>query len=105
MTNPADGGTATASFSLAVDVNNDGQVIGYAETAVGSEFKAALWTVNAEGTSASAPIPLKPIGANTFSAGFGIDEAGNVVGQSSSGTSLVAVLWKSGVAEPVLFPA
>jgi len=105
VTDPSAGGTATAAFSLAVDINNDGQVIGYAETAVGSAFTAALWTVDAEGTSASAPTPLKPIGSNTFSAGFGIDEAGNVVGQSSSGASLVAVLWNSGVAEPVVLPA
>lgn len=98
------GGTTTA-FSMAVDVNNNGQVIGYAETAAGSEFKAALWTVNADGTAASAPTPLKPIDANTFSTAFGIDEAGNAVGQSSSGPSRVAVLWKIGVAEPVVLPA
>jgi hypothetical protein len=33
VTNPANGCTATASFSLRVDVNNDGQVIGYSESA------------------------------------------------------------------------
>ena len=104
VTNPADGGTPTAAFSMAVDVNNNGQVIGYAETAAGSEFKAALWTVNAAGSTASEPTPLKPLGANTFSAAFGIDEAGNAVGQSSSGASRVAVLWKSGTVEPVVLP-
>jgi uncharacterized membrane protein len=91
----------TAAFSLAVDVNNDGQVIGYAETAAASPFTAALWTVDAAGTTASAPTPLKPLGDNDFSAAFSVDEAGNVVGQSADGTALVAVIWQNGAGEPV----
>lgn len=98
-------GAATPTFSMAVDVNNNGQVIGYAETSVGSTFKAALWTIDATGKTASLPTPLKPIGINTFSSAFAIDEAGNAVGQSSAGISLlVAVLWKLGVTEPVVLP-
>jgi probable HAF family extracellular repeat protein len=104
VTDPAVGGTATASFSMAAGINNDGQVIGFAETGAGSEFKAALWTVDPAGTAASAPSPLKPIGGNSFSAGFGIAETGNVVGQSGDGTALVAVIWKVGVAEPEALP-
>jgi uncharacterized membrane protein len=105
LTDPANGGTASASFSAAVAINNAGHAIGYAELAAGSNFKAVLWTVNADGTAASAPLLLNPLAGNTVSAAFGIDGAGNVVGRSAAGAVLTAVLWKAGTADPLALPA
>lgn len=102
---PVQGGSVSASFSSAVAINDTGRVIGFAETALGSEFRAAVWTVDASGTATLAPSELKPLGVNTFSAAFGVDSSGNVVGQSSDGSAFVAVLWRNGVAEPERLPA
>ena len=85
-------------------INNTGEVIGYAETAAGSEFKAVLWAVNADGTAASAPLLLNPLPGHTFSAAFDIDEAGNVVGRSAVGAAQTAVLWPAGAAAPLALP-
>jgi len=99
------GGSPSAAFSIAVGINDANQVIGFAETAAGSSLRAALWSVNADGSASSAPQALKPLGSNSFSAAFAIDAAGNVVGQSADALSLVAVLWRPGVAEPERLPA
>lgn len=101
---PAQGGSVTATFSSAVAINDAGRVIGFAETAAGSVIRAAAWSVDATGAATQAPAELKPLGVNTFSAAFGVDAAGNVVGQSSNGTALVAVLWRNGVSEPERLP-
>lgn len=101
---PVQGGSISANFSSAVAINDAGRVIGFAETAAGSSLRAAAWSVDATGVATQAPTELKPLGVNTFSAAFGVDAAGNVVGQSSDGTGMVAVLWKNGVAEPERLP-
>jgi uncharacterized membrane protein len=66
---------------------------------------AALWTMDSTGTSVASPARLPPIAGNAFSAAFGIDEAGRVVGQSSKGDRRVAVIWTSGGAAPAELPA
>jgi uncharacterized membrane protein len=99
------GGSAGASYSAGVAINDNNQVIGFAETGTGSEFHAALWSVASDGTLNAAPTNLKPIVGNAFSAAFGIDGHGNVVGQSSDGARLVAVIWKVGAIGPERLPA
>jgi len=90
---------------VAVGINDANQVIGFAETAAGSELRAAVWNVDATGSASAAPAPLKPLGNNTFSAAFAIDDAGNAVGQSRDGLLLSAVIWKDGVTEPERLPS
>lgn len=92
---PGVGGNATASFSLAVAINDAGQVVGYAETAANSEFRAAMWTVDATGAPTAAPTPLPPLAGDTFSAAFSVDDSGQVVGESRGVNGSSAVIWKT----------
>lgn len=97
-------GTAvTANFSVAIDINDSLEVIGYAALAQGSPFVAALWDVNADGEASVAPVALASFTPGGFAAAFAIDELGNVVGQADDGDRLVATIWKNG-AGPVALP-
>lgn len=102
---PEDGGAPTAVFSLAAGINDAGQVVGFAETAAGSIFKAALWAVDTAGAATAAPVQLKPLGENTFSAAFALDAGGQAVGVSQDGAAFVAVLWSQAAAEPIKLPS
>jgi uncharacterized membrane protein len=99
------GSTVTAVFSSAVALNDANQVIGYAALSAAAPFTAALWTVDTTGAVTVTPRRLAPLDGNTFSAAFGIDGAGNAVGQSSKDAQRVAVIWKSAGAGPTELPA
>ena len=109
---PALGGTTaltpagpTAVFSLAVAINDANTIVGTAETTAGSIFTAAFWTVDATGTTASAPTALESLTPGGYSSGFALDAAGDIVGQADDGLALVAVLWRSGSTTPEALPA
>ena len=104
VTDPGAGGNATASFSLAVALNDDGQVVGFAETAANSEFRAAIWTVDVAGATTAVPTPLPPLAGHTFSAAFAVDDNGQVVGESRGTTEFSAVIWKTATAATPLPP-
>ncbi len=80
---------AGAGGSAAADINNAGQVVGYAG---GPEFqRAVVWT-------AGTPTILAPIGVNpepyAFDAASSINEAGQIAGRSSNGMGAIhATLW------------
>ncbi|HKI50641.1 MAG TPA: hypothetical protein VJ995_01080 [Geothermobacteraceae bacterium] len=108
---PAVGGTTplepagvTATFSQAVAINDANQVVGFAETAAGSPFTAAVWTVNSLGETASAPTALDALPGGSFSSGFSVDTAGNVVGVADNGLAQVAVIWPTGSTTPAALP-
>lgn len=87
-------------FSSAVDINTGRQVVGFSDTGSGQqEVRAQLWNVAANGTP-SAPVELSPIAGNSYSAAYGINNAGVVVGESSKGADTVAVFWPAGSATP-----
>ncbi|WP_305042798.1 hypothetical protein [Geoalkalibacter sp.] len=98
------GATVTANFSTALDINDNLDVIGVAEVTAGSPFSAALWTVDAAGAAAVAPMALVPLVDNGFTAAFAIDENGTPVGQADDGTRLVAVRWPNGSGAPIELP-
>lgn len=83
-------------FGAAVDINGNRQVVGLSDGGA-QVIKAALWTVSADGTP-SAPTPLRPITGNSYSAAYGINEAGVIVGESGSNSDGVftAVSWPAG---------
>jgi uncharacterized membrane protein len=98
------GGTVSANFSAAVDINDALKVIGYAEIVPGSPFAAALWTVDASGSTSVAPAALASLTSGGFAAAFALDGASSPVGQANNGGRLVAVLWKNGVGLPAVLP-
>jgi uncharacterized membrane protein len=88
-------------FSGATAVNDTGVVAGFSDDATGTT-KAARWTVS--GGFASAATELLPIAGGGYSAAFGVDANGDVVGESEKadglGTTTVAVVWPSGTDAP-----
>lgn len=92
------GTPVTANFSVAIDINDSLEVIGYAALAANSPFVAALWEVNADGEASVAPVALATLGG--YAAAFAIDEFGNAVGQADDNGGLVAVLWPNGGTAP-----
>ena len=82
-------------------LNDSNQIVGYAETAAGSEFRAAIWTVDANGGATAAPSALAPLVNHTFSAAFAVDAAGQAVGESRGALGYSAVIWNSVVATPL----
>lgn len=98
-------GSATpANFVSVVDVNDNNQVVGFAEATTGASFTAALWTVSTTGAATATPSALAPIAGNSFSAAFALDRNGNAVGQSAKGSQLVAVTWRAGATAPTELP-
>jgi len=86
-----------AGFSAATGVNNTGAVVGFSEaTAAPAGVKAVRWTVNPVDGSASGPATLSPISAaGAYSAAYGVNGAGTIVGDSESaaGGNFVAASW------------
>lgn len=106
-TDQVDTGTGTpvtANFTSALAVNDNNQVIGYAEVTPGALFSASLWTVDTDGNATVAPTALPPISAGSFAAAFALDGSGNVVGQAADGGRLVAVIWNNGAGAPTVLP-
>ncbi len=88
-------GITGGAFNTAMGINNNNQVIGLAENAA-TEVKAVRWNVNATTRTASAPVTLEPLAGNTYSAAYGINDAGVAVGESASGADTVAAFWPAG---------
>lgn len=99
------GGALLVNFSLAVDVNDANDIIGYAEVTQGADFVAALWSVDTNGGVTVTARELSPLTGNSFSAAFALDDNGNAVGQSAAGAQLVAVIWEAGSSTPTALPA
>jgi hypothetical protein len=89
-------------FAGATAVNDAGVVAGFSDDATGGT-KAARWTVS--GAFASGATELLPLAGGGYSAAFGVDANGDVVGESEKFDALtpttVAVLWPSGTDVPV----
>jgi uncharacterized membrane protein len=85
-------------FGTAVAVNGSDEVVGLSEDA-GGDLKAVMWA--AAGGVASAPLQLDPLGAGSYSAAYGVEDDGVVVGESAKGSDVVAVAWPVGSVTPV----
>lgn len=81
-------------FSAAVGINSNLKVVGMSDNGL-QEIRGVVWTVTADGTQTD-QVRLKPIGSNSYSAAYGINDAGIAVGESSKGSDTVAVYWPSG---------
>jgi probable HAF family extracellular repeat protein len=77
--------------SVAFDINDRGQIVGYASNGTGSEraFIAAMWTRDGDVTN------LGILPGGRFSLAYGINERGQVVGYSSTGdlSPSLAFMW------------
>ena len=88
-------GITGGTFSAAMAINNSNQVIGLAENSA-AEVKGVRWIVNTAGGTASPPVTLEPLTGNTYSAAYGINDAGITVGESNNGGETVAAFWPAG---------
>lgn len=90
---------ATSTFSAALAINNNGQIIGVSEDATAA-MKAVTWTVDQTGQTAGVATMLSPLEGNAFSSAHGLNDGGMIVGKSQLGAETVPVVWTAGVSIP-----
>jgi len=73
--------------SEAVDINSQGDTVGYSGTCGGSANHAVLWEYGS-------PIPLPDLGFQGSNEAYGINDQGQIVGTVSNGTYFYAALWQ-----------
>jgi uncharacterized membrane protein len=73
--------------SEAVDINSQGDTVGYSGTCGGSANHAVLWEYGN-------PTPLPDLGFSGSNEAYGINDRGEIVGTVSNGTFFYAALWK-----------
>jgi probable HAF family extracellular repeat protein len=73
--------------SEAVDINSQGDTVGYSGTCGGSANHAVLWEYGN-------PTPLPDLGFSGSNEAYGINDQGEIVGTVSNGTFFYAALWK-----------
>jgi hypothetical protein len=92
-------------FSVAVAVA-DGTTsafsVGQADEG-GPILKAQRWSVDTEDLAVERTT-LNPLGQNTYSAAYGVNDAGVAVGESAAGLNFVPVLWATDGDEAVALP-
>lgn len=72
------------SFSAGIAINNGGVAVGFSDDGIST--KGAKWTVTDAAPVATA---LSPLAGNTYSAAYGLNTAGVVVGESGTTTSTI----------------
>lgn len=97
------GTLVTASFVSAVGINDNLQIIGYAQVTPGGPLAASLWAVDTAGGITVTPTPLANLAGGSSTAAFAIDTAGSPVGRADDGTRQAAVIWAAG-GTPVALP-
>jgi probable HAF family extracellular repeat protein len=73
--------------SEAVDINSQGDTVGYSGTCAGSANHAVLW-------EHGNPIPLPDLGITGSNEAYGINDQGQIVGTVSNGTYFYGALWQ-----------
>jgi probable HAF family extracellular repeat protein len=73
--------------SEAIDINSQGDTVGYSGTCGGSANHAVLWEYGN-------PIPLPDLGVPGSNEAYGINDQGQIVGTVSNGTYFYAALWQ-----------
>ena len=93
-------------FSAALGINSNRQVVGLSDNGTARELRGVMWIVAADG-SPSAPLELAPLAGNSYSASYGINDAGIAVGESAKAADTVAVYWPAGsnTAVELILPA
>ncbi len=95
---PLSGGTT----STAVAINDGGTAIGLSSNSV-QQMRAAKWTVNTVSGTVGAAVELTPLTGFTYSAAYGINTNGFVVGESeAANNTVVAVYWGTGTTATAL---
>jgi len=85
---------AGGTFSVAHFITKAGLVVGEADDAAGFT-RAVAWTVGAAGTLENGPIDLGVLAGGDFSAAYGANDSGMVVGESQEASQLRrAVYWQ-----------
>lgn len=101
LTIPAESNFSTAVAVSNIDANDSILVIGTRNTALGG-LQATKWSVDTITQASGPPQDLNPLTGEAFSAAYGINDAGTVVGESSknAGIDFVAVLWEADSGTP-----
>lgn len=105
-TNPDEAGFASArtlepltggDMSSAVAINSGGVIVGLSGNAA-QEIRAARWSVDLATDNVTAAVELSPLAGNGYSAAYGLNDNGVVVGESgdNADAAIVAVYWPSG---------
>ncbi|BCR05894.1 hypothetical protein DESUT3_29630 [Desulfuromonas versatilis] len=83
-----------STFSVATDITNGDMAVGFSDDAL-ANIKAVRWTFD-EVAQTSLVTQLDPIPTNVYSAAYGANDGGMVVGESADGADFSAVIWDTG---------
>ncbi len=83
-----------STFSAATDVTNSDMAVGYSDDAA-ANIKAVKWTFD-EAAQSSTVTQLDPLVGNDYSAAYGANDGGMIVGESADGADFTAVIWDAG---------
>ena len=84
---------ATGTFDAAIAINNNGRVVGVSDDSFG--IQGVAWNISAP----AIPILLAPMGADIYSAAYGLNDGGIAVGESGT-IGVTAVYWDTNVPVP-----
>jgi hypothetical protein len=100
---PITGGTMSTAVAINDVANNTATVVGISSNAT-QQMRAAKWSVNSLAGTVGAAVELSPLTGFNFSAAYGINALGLVVGESeSANNSVVAAYWGTGTTATALF--
>ena len=99
---PLTGGTMSTAVAISDVVSNSADVVGVSSNAT-QQLRAVKWNVNTLNGTVGAAIELAPLVGFNFSAAYGINATGFVVGESEGTVNtVVAVYWGTGTAATAL---
>jgi len=88
--------------STAVAINDTGTIIGLSSNS-SQQMRAAKWNVNILNGTVGTATELPPLAGFTYSAAYGVNATGFVVGESEgAGNTVVAVYWGTGISATAL---
>ena len=99
---PLTGGTMSTAVAINDVLNNSASVVGISSNAT-QQMRAAKWNVNTITGTVGPAVELSPLAGFSFSAAYGINATGFVVGESEgTGNTVVAVYWGTGITATAL---
>jgi probable HAF family extracellular repeat protein len=82
--------------NAAVDINNRGQIVGYSDVSGDTAIHAFLWQSGTMSWQSGTMSDLGTLPGDTFSVAAGINDKGQVVGESCNASSCRGFIWQNG---------